>query len=87
MLLDALANDAASRGDRWFGNRGGFGRYTWRYRHMDKAVENLMLEEAENQGDGWRPVADGLFGGDSSRAIAGLKEIASVAAQIRSSQW
>jgi hypothetical protein len=87
VILDAIASDMAKQLGRWSSGRGGYGRYTWRYNHSDNPVESRMLTEAEEQGEAWAPVLDGLFGGSSDRAIAALKTVSSIAARIRSEQW
>ncbi|MBB2975106.1 hypothetical protein FHX49_000647 [Microbacterium endophyticum] len=86
VLLDALANDAALQGQQRYGNRGGFGRYTWRHKHAEKPVEALMLEQVERLGAAWGPVASGLFGGDSARAIEALKVVNEYASDVRRRQ-
>lgn len=88
VILDALATDAeAQQEPRSFRTPGGFGRYTWRHKHSDSPPEARLLKELQREGDGWGPIAAGLFGGRSSRAADALSSVATTAEAIRSSQW
>lgn len=88
VLLDALALDAAHSADGWYGPQGGFGRYTWRYKHRrgPQSVEATMLADATARADAWAPVVAGLFGGDTDRALSALTRVGEYADSIRSSQ-
>lgn len=87
VLLDAIATDARAQSGNYYGPHGGYGRYTWRYKHRGQAPEARMLEEARTQGSGWTPLLGGLFGGDSQRAIEALESVQDLASRIRNSQW
>ncbi|WP_167550870.1 toll/interleukin-1 receptor domain-containing protein [Cryobacterium arcticum] len=87
VLLDALVADAAAQHDRATGWAGGYGRYTWRHRHVDMPVEAQMLADVISQGEAWRPILDGLFGGSVERATAALESVKTTAARVRSQHW
>ena len=84
VLLDALAIDAQSQDDsRRYFNIGGYGRYTWRYRHSDSPIEKGLLAEIEREGERWPPVAAGLFGGQVERATKALTTLGETATGLR----
>lgn len=67
-------------------SRGWFGRFTWRYRHSNAPIHRRMQAECVEAGDRWAPVAAGLFGGSSERAVAAFEafgELADLAIQNR----
>jgi hypothetical protein len=84
VVLDALAIDAAAQ-DRTsrYPNAGGFGRYASRYKYVDEPIEKQVLAELESDGEGWPPVAAGLFGRVPARGVAALSSVVETAAQIR----
>ena len=86
VMLDAIAADVRLQKTDFYGGRGGYGRYTYRYRYTETPVEKAMLEDAQAAGSGWTPLLGGLFGGDSGRAIAALEQVVENAAYIRRSR-
>lgn len=82
-----MATDGRLQSPGFWGGRKGYGRYTYRYRHVDTSPEGRMLAEAEAAGVGWTPLLGGLFGGDSGRAIAALTEVKDIAGSIRGGRW
>jgi hypothetical protein len=88
VLLDALTTDAdAQEGRHRFGYSGGFGRYTWRYKHDELPIEKRVLSELERDGDRWLPISAGLFGGQTDRASAALSAVVEAAGTIRNGRW
>jgi hypothetical protein len=88
VILDALATDADMEGaNRMFQTPGGFGRYTWGYRHSDNPIEKQLLAEVERDGNSWAPVSAGLFGGRVDRATDALSSVAGTAEAVRRGQW
>lgn len=87
VLLDAVGIDGRLQTPEFWGGRKGYGRYTYRYRHMETSPEGRMLAEAEAAGAGWTPLLGGLFGGDSERAIAALKDVNNIAGSIRGQRY
>lgn len=86
VLLDAVSQDVRTQSDNFYGSYGGYGRYTWRGRRARQGAEEVMLEEARAQGNGWTPLLGGLFGGDSERAIAALEKVHEMADMVRRNQ-
>ena len=85
VLLDALAFDASKQAN--YSGHGGYGRYTWRYKHDDNPIEKRILAELERDQQGWPPLLDGLFGSSVGRAAAALERVSESAAQHRQHQW
>ncbi len=83
VLFDAIAADTRLQKTDFYGGRGGYGRYTYRYRYTDTPVEKVMLEDSKTAGAGWTPLLGGLFGNDSDRAIAALEQVVDNAGYIR----
>lgn len=82
VLLDTLAID--SHDDALSGHHSaGYGSYVWRHRRSERAADAALLKEASDQGAAWKPLADGLFGGDAARALAALNKVREMAEYIR----
>jgi len=80
--------DANNQVEKFHGGRGGYGRYTYRYRHTGEAAPELqLLRELEEAGAGWSPLRGCLFGDDADRATAALKEVSQIASRISSERW
>lgn len=87
VLFDAIAADTRLQKDDFYGGRGGYGRYTYRYRDTDAPVEMVMLDDARTAGAGWTPLLGGLFGGDPGRAQAALEQVVDNASHLRRGRW
>lgn len=88
VFMDLIACDAAVqlKGKYW-GGRGGYGRYTWRHSHSENPPEKALSEAFEATTDGWSPLLAGIFGGSADRARSAFAELISNAETIRSRQW
>lgn len=86
VLFDAITEDTRSR-VKFYGGRNGYGRYTWRHKHVDAPIEQVMLEELETAGSGWTPLLGGLFGGDVERAKSAMGTVVETARLFRGQQW
>ncbi|MFE6255857.1 toll/interleukin-1 receptor domain-containing protein [Agromyces sp. NPDC057865] len=87
VMFDAITEDTRSTVKNFYGGRNGYGRYTWRYKHVETPIEQTVLNELEAAGAGWTPLLGGLFGGEFERAKASLTSVVEVAQRIRSSQF
>ncbi|MEZ2391756.1 toll/interleukin-1 receptor domain-containing protein [bacterium RCC_150] len=88
VFMDLIATDAAAEHkDRYWGGRGGYGRYTWRHVHSDTPPEVAVSKAFEATLDGWTPLLGGLFGGSANRAKTALAEVVSGAQTVRGNQW
>lgn len=83
VLLDAIAADAKQQSGSYGSARGGYGRYTWRHQREEVPPEKRMLDEAQAAGVGWTPLLDGLFDGDTSRAVSALTTVVEGARSLR----
>lgn len=81
-LLDALAGDSMDA-DLSGRHSAGYGAYVWRGRRTRRPIEAVMLEELEEQGIAWKPLRDGLFGGDKDRALSALTAVQETAEYLR----
>ena len=87
VLLDMIATDQSKQSGRFGNFAGGYGRYTWRNRHVEAPVEAKMLAELVEKQGSWGPLVDGLFGGDVNRAVTALETVAETAARVRNQLW
>jgi hypothetical protein len=87
VLFDAIAADTRLQRTNFYGGRGGYGRYTYRYRDMENPVEKIMLEDVRATGAGWTPLLSGMFGGNPDRAVAALEFVGKNAAHFRETRY
>ncbi|WP_230007652.1 hypothetical protein, partial [Microbacterium sp. Bi128] len=88
VFMDLIAADAAAvNADQYWGWRGGYGRYTWKYMRAKNPPEKALSAAFEASPDGWSPLLDGVFGGSTERTMAAFAEVISGAETVRQNQW
>lgn len=89
VLMAALAVDARNTlaTGNVYADGAWYGAFTWRDRFSQQTLEVRILEEAKSEGDQWRPLRAGLFGGDHQRAVRALEQFAEGASEARRHRW
>lgn len=82
VLLDALAIDSQDEDLSGF-HSAGYGSYLWRHRRSKREADAALLKELSEQEAVWKPLTDGLFGGDEARATEALNKVRETAEYIR----
>lgn len=89
VMLGLLDQDAVNRTiaaatdgrGNWF-HAHWFGRSTWRAAHRQRNPLGDLQYELESEGESWRPLRAGLFGGDVKRAEAAVEKYAETFAEV-----
>lgn len=91
LLLDLIGLDLSDqlKDERTYVDGPRFGRSTWRHRYInnDSGPEHAILREAQAAASDWEPLAAGLFGRSTDRAVATIERLAPQLAEARSRRW
>src|SRR5207244_4042449 len=68
VILALTAADSGSQTDWLFW--GPIGRFGWKHSNFQNSPFKTIVEEAKDKGQGWPPLASGLFGGRIERFSA-----------------
>jgi len=92
-MLGVLDQDAVNRTiaaatdgrDSWL-HAHWFGRSTWRAHRRGNPVGDLQYQ-LETEGESWRPLRAGLFGGEVKRAKAAVEKYAETFAEVSQNHY